>query len=145
VLKCHTIVQEPNKTAFVSSSSLQQLNVSMFQGRAISHAVRSRIPTAAARVRTQVSSCGICGGLIGTEADFLRVLRFPLPFSFYRLLHTHHLSSGAGTIGQLVADVQSGHSLTLRHETKKQKLACSSLSYDSISSFVSPHLYCRIL
>jgi hypothetical protein len=33
-------------------------------------------------------------------------------FSFHRLLHTHHLSSGAGTIGQVVADVPSGLSLT---------------------------------
>jgi hypothetical protein len=37
---------------------------------------------------------------------------FPCQFSFHRLLHTHHLSSGAGTIGQLVADVPSGLSLT---------------------------------
>jgi hypothetical protein len=37
---------------------------------------------------------------------------FPCQLSFYRLLHTHHLSSGAGTIGQLVTDVPSGLSLT---------------------------------
>jgi hypothetical protein len=30
---------------------------------------------------------------------------FPYQLSFHRLLHTHDLSSGAGTIGQLVADV----------------------------------------
>jgi hypothetical protein len=36
----------------------------------------------------------------------------PCQFSFHRLLHTHHLSSGAGTIGQLVADVPSRLSLT---------------------------------
>jgi hypothetical protein len=33
---------------------------------------------------------------------------FPCQFSFHRLLHTHHLSSRAGTTGQLVADVPSG-------------------------------------
>jgi hypothetical protein len=33
-------------------------------------------------------------------------------FSFHRLLHTHHLSSGAGIIGQLVADVANGLSPT---------------------------------
>jgi hypothetical protein len=38
-----------------------------------------RLPTAAARVRAQVRSCGIYGGRSGTGADFLRVLRFPLP------------------------------------------------------------------
>jgi hypothetical protein len=31
-------------------------------GRAIAQAVSRRIPTAGARVRAQVSSCGICGG-----------------------------------------------------------------------------------
>jgi hypothetical protein len=39
---------------------------------------------------------------------FSEVLRLPLPFSFHRLLQFHHLSSGAGTIGQLVADVPNG-------------------------------------
>jgi hypothetical protein len=39
-------------------------------------------------------------------------LGFLCQFSFHRLLHTHHLSSGAGTVGQLVADVPSGLSLT---------------------------------
>jgi hypothetical protein len=44
---------------------------------------------------------------------------FPCQFSFHRLLHTHHLSSGAATIGQLVADVPSGLILTPPHEIKK--------------------------
>jgi hypothetical protein len=44
---------------------------------------------------------------------------FPCQFSFHRLLHTHHhLSSGAGTVGQIVADVPSGLSLTPPQETK---------------------------
>jgi hypothetical protein len=37
---------------------------------------------------------------------------FPCQFSFNRLLPTHHLSSGAGAIGQLVAHVPSVLSLT---------------------------------
>jgi hypothetical protein len=44
---------------------------------------------------------------------------FPCQFLFHRLLHIlHHLSSGAGTVGQLVADVPSGLSLTPLQETK---------------------------
>jgi hypothetical protein len=42
-------------------------------------------------------------------------------FSFHRLLHTHDLPSGAGTIGQILADVPSGLSLTPPQETKKRK------------------------
>jgi hypothetical protein len=37
---------------------------------------------------------------------------FSCKFSFQRLLHNYHLSSVAGTIGKLGADVPSGLSLT---------------------------------
>jgi hypothetical protein len=43
---------------------------------------------------------------------FAEYFGFPCQFSFHRLLHTHHLPSGAGTIGQTVAAVVSGLSLT---------------------------------
>jgi hypothetical protein len=39
----------------------------------------SGLPTAAARVRARVWSCGICGGQSGAGAGFLWVLRFSLP------------------------------------------------------------------
>jgi hypothetical protein len=48
-------------------------------GRAIVQAGSRWLPTAAARVRARVRSCGIWGGQSGTGAGVLRVLRFPLP------------------------------------------------------------------
>jgi hypothetical protein len=50
---------------------------------------------------------------------FSEYFSFPYQFSFHRLLHTH-LPSGAGTIGQLVADVPSGFSVIPSKETKKK-------------------------
>jgi hypothetical protein len=47
---------------------------------------------------------------------FSKYFGFPWQLSF----HTHHLSSGAGTIGQLVADVPSGLSLTTAQKNKKR-------------------------
>jgi hypothetical protein len=47
-------------------------------GRAIAQAVSLRLPIAAARIRAQVRSCGVCGGRSDTGAGSLRVLRFPL-------------------------------------------------------------------
>jgi hypothetical protein len=51
-------------------------------GRTIAQAVSRRLPTAAAWVRAQVRSCGICGGQSGIGADFLRELRVPLTIPF---------------------------------------------------------------
>jgi hypothetical protein len=51
---------------------------------------------------------------------FSEYFSFLCQFSFHRLLHTHHhLSSGAGTIGQTVAAVPSELSLTPLQEEKK--------------------------
>jgi hypothetical protein len=47
-------------------------------GRGVAQAVSRRFPTSA----LQVKSCGICGGLSGMGADFLRVLRYLLPIPF---------------------------------------------------------------
>jgi hypothetical protein len=89
-----------------------------WEGRAITQAVSTRLPTAAARVRCRVWSCGICGGQSGTEAGFLWVLRFPLPIFIPPT--APHSSSRAGTTGQTVADVPSGLGLT--PTPKKRKL-----------------------
>jgi hypothetical protein len=48
---------------------------------------------------------------------FSEYFGFPCQSSFHRLLQNHHLPSGAGTIGQIVADVPSGLSLTPPRET----------------------------
>jgi hypothetical protein len=48
-------------------------------GRATAQAVSHWLPTAAARVRTRIRTCGICGGQSDTGVGFLRILQFPLP------------------------------------------------------------------
>jgi hypothetical protein len=48
-------------------------------GLAIAQTISHRLPTVALCVRSQVMSCGICGGQSGTRAGFLQVLLFPLP------------------------------------------------------------------
>jgi hypothetical protein len=52
-------------------------------------------------------------------ADFLPVLRFPLPVLIPPTA-PHSSISGAGTIGQLVADISSGLSLTPPQDNKKK-------------------------
>jgi hypothetical protein len=50
---------------------------------------------------------------------FFKYFGFPCQFSFHQLLHTHHhLLSGAGTEGHIVANVPSGFSLTPPKEIK---------------------------
>jgi hypothetical protein len=63
---------------------------------------------------------GLVMDKVALRQVFSEYFGFPRQFSFHRLLHIHHhLSSGVATIGQLVADVPSGLSLTPPHETKK--------------------------
>jgi hypothetical protein len=67
---------------------------------------------------------------------FSEYFGFPYQFLFHRLLHIHHLSSGAGTTGKLVADVPSGLSLTPPQEKEEEedripwpKSLCSQYSF----------------
>jgi hypothetical protein len=63
--------------------------------------------------------------------DFSEYVGFPFHLSFHRLLQTHHLSSGAGTIGELVVDAPSGLSSAPSKETKNKYIhatLCSRLA-----------------
>jgi hypothetical protein len=60
------------------------------------------------------------------EQVFSEYFGFPFQFLFHRLFHTHHLSSFAGTIDQLVFDIPSGLSLTPPRETKREKICMAS-------------------
>jgi hypothetical protein len=53
--------------------------------------------------------------------DFSEFFGFPCYFSFYRMVHNNHSSSGTGAIVQMVAHVPSGLILTPPQETKKKE------------------------
>jgi hypothetical protein len=69
-------------------------------GRVIAQAVSRWLPTAVARVRSQVRSCGILVDKVALGQVFSEYFVFPRQSSFHQLLHNHHRSSGAGTIGK---------------------------------------------
>jgi hypothetical protein len=71
------------------------------------------------RFETRSGHVGFVVDKVALGQVFSQYFDFPCQFSFHRLLHTHHLSSGAGTTGQLVAGVPSGLSLTPPQETTK--------------------------
>jgi hypothetical protein len=59
--------------------------------------------------RFEPRSGGICVGQVALGQVFSEYFSFPCQFSSHQLLHTHHhLSSGTGTIGQIVASLSSG-------------------------------------
>jgi hypothetical protein len=88
----------------------------------MAQAVSSWLPTVAVRIRTQVKSCGVfVVEKVVLGHVFSEYFGFPYQFSFHLLLLTDHLSSRAGTIGEIVAEVPSGLSLAQLQETKKKK------------------------
>jgi hypothetical protein len=87
-------------------------------GRAIAQAVRRRIPTVAARFTVRSGHVGSVVDEVALMQVFSDYFSFHCQFSFYRLLHTHLLSSsGAGT----TADAPSELSVTPSQETKTKK------------------------
>jgi hypothetical protein len=82
-------------------------------GRAIAQAVSLWLPPRRPGIEPSLRHVGFVVEKVALEKVFSEDFGFPCQFSFHRLLHIHHhLSSGAGTIGQLVTDVPSGLSLT---------------------------------
>jgi hypothetical protein len=79
---------------------------------AITEAVSSRLSTAAVRVQTRLKSCRICGGQSGTGAVFIQELWSHLRIFIPPIAPQSSVSAGAGTVGQTVAAVPSGLSLT---------------------------------
>jgi hypothetical protein len=76
-----------------------------------------RLLTVAARVRSQVKSCGICGEQSDTGHEFAQVLRFPLPILIPPNDSYPPDIPVAGIIARIVADVTNG--LTPNNERKK--------------------------
>jgi hypothetical protein len=81
-----------------------------------------RLPLAAAPVRFQLGHGGFVVDRVALGQVFSEYFGFSCQFSFHQLLHIH-LPSGIGKIGQTVADVPSGLSLTPPKETKKKVMA----------------------
>jgi hypothetical protein len=55
------------------------------ESRAIVQAVSNWLPTAASRVRAQVTTCGICGGQSGAGAALSEFFGFPWQSSFHEI------------------------------------------------------------
>jgi hypothetical protein len=93
--------------------------------RAIAQAVSRWLPTAEARVRTRVWSCGIWVDKMGLGQVFSQYFGFPCQFSSHQLLHNHHHHHHHHLIIRgcynkpIVAAVPSGLSLTRLRIIKK--------------------------
>jgi cytochrome c553 len=73
----------------VRAEFLYIAHVSCFSfGRAVVQAGSRRAVTVQARVRSQVTACGICGGQSGTEAGFSPSAS-GFPRQYQPMLHTH--------------------------------------------------------
>jgi hypothetical protein len=81
-------------------------------GIATAQAVSSRLPTRRPGVEPRSGHLGFVVDKVALGQVFSEYFGFPCQFSFHRLLHNHHLSSGAGTIGQTVNVVLGRLSLT---------------------------------
>jgi hypothetical protein len=91
---------------------------------------------------------GFVVGEVALGQVFSEYFGFLCQVPFHRLLHTHHLLAGSGEIGQLVADVPSGLSLTPPQDTKRKKCegrVFDALKWDYLAKGVYPHIKSMIL
>jgi hypothetical protein len=84
----------------------------VYLGRAVAQAVSCRLPSAEAGFDPRPVDVGFVVDNVLFGQVFSEYFGFPCQFSSHRLLHTHYLSSVVGTIGQIVAVVISGLSVT---------------------------------
>jgi hypothetical protein len=87
----------------------------------MAQAVSRWLPTAAARVRSQVNHAGFVVDKVALGQVFSEYFGFPCQSSFHHLLHNHHLSSGAGTIGQQWPTYEVDSVSPHREKLKKKK------------------------
>jgi hypothetical protein len=103
-------------------------------GRAITQAVSRRLPGFDPRS----SHLGFVVDKMALWKSSSEYFRFSCQVSFHQMLHIH-LSSGAGTISQLVTDVPIGLGLTLLHEKKM----CLGLSTSLLPSAFRATILCK--
>jgi hypothetical protein len=89
-------------------------------GRAISLAVTAGFAPRRPAFDPRLSHVGSVVDKVTLGQVFYEYFCFPCQFLFQQIFHAHYLSSRAGTIGQLVADVPSGLSFNPPKETKKK-------------------------
>jgi hypothetical protein len=114
-------------------------------GRAIAQADSRWLPTAVARVRARVWSCGFCGGQSDAEAGFLRVLRFPLPIFISPIAPQSSSSIIRGWYNRrVVAAVPNGLSLTPLRIMIKNKNNMGKEQENKSSGLESMHVIAKL-
>jgi hypothetical protein len=106
----------------VANGQSEKLFESFKGNSTVAQAVSRRFPTAAARFRTRVKSCGICGGHSGTGTGFLRVLRLPLPSIAPIASHLSSFITPGWYTRPFSGLSNSGLGSTPPHEKKEQNL-----------------------
>jgi hypothetical protein len=101
-------------------STLNLTHVTSNFGSSIAQAVSRRLPKSRPGFESRSRDVRSVVDKVTLGQVLSEYFGFLCQFSLHRLLHIHHhLSSMVGTIGQLIADVPSGLSLTPHQETKR--------------------------